>query len=84
MTEKERYDQYAAEAVKRFEDFTQWAIANWPNKNFPLMQSDFNQGRRELSQIVGSKLGEGPPSPPAAHQANDASQYIETHPAPWP
>jgi len=84
MFEKERYDQYAVEAAKRFEDFALWAITNWPNKNFPLMQSDFSQSRKELSQIVGPKLGAGGETPPSESQVGDSSQYINANPAPWP
>jgi len=84
MFEKERYDQYAAEALKRFEDFTLWAIANWPNKNFPLLQSDFDQSRKELSQIIGPKLGSGDEKHSSDPSVSNASQYFDQNPAPWP
>jgi hypothetical protein len=59
MASKEQCDRYAAELVARFDDLTRWAIANWPRADFPLMQSDFSEARKEISRIIGPKLGDG-------------------------
>lgn len=76
-------DEYASELTRHFEEFTHWAIANWPQKNYPLMQSDFAEARREISVILGRKLQEGQTStaPPSAQENAD---YIDVNPAPWP
>jgi hypothetical protein len=84
MDDKERYDQYAAELAQRFEDLIKWAIENWPNKNFSLMQSDFEQSRKEIGQILGPKLSEGEASPPAPATGKDDPPFIDMNPAPWP
>lgn len=87
MASKEECDRYAAELTQRFEELTRWAIANWPKKEFPLLQSDFSESRREISEIAGSKLGEGgegetgstAPGIPAS-----ATQFRDVNPMPWP
>lgn len=76
-------EAYASELVRRFDEFTHWAIANWPEKNYPLMPSDFAESRREISVILGRKLHEGETSPPST-PAQEGAPYIEVHPTPWP
>lgn len=85
MASKEECDQYAAELTRRFDEMVQWAITNWPASSYPLLSSDFSESRREIAQIIGSKLGEGeaadnatPGSPP------DAAPYVDMNPMPWP
>lgn len=76
-------DAYADELVRRFEEFTQWAIVHWPQKNYPLMSSDFAASRREISGIVGRKLHEGESmTPPTA--AQEDPPYLDVSPTPWP
>lgn len=76
-------EDYASELVRRFEEFTSWAIANWPEKNYPLMPSDFAESRREISVILGRKLHEGESSP-SSTPAQDGAPYLEVNPTPWP
>ncbi|QAU34990.1 hypothetical protein [Janthinobacterium sp. 17J80-10] len=76
-------EDYASELVRRFDEFTSWAIANWPEKNYPLMSSDFAESRREVSQILGRKLHEGT-SAPASTTAQENAPYLDTNPTPWP
>lgn len=76
-------EEYASELVRRFDEFTSWAIANWPEKNYPLMSSDFAESRREVSLILGRKLHEGT-SAPASTPAQEDAPYIDTNPTPWP
>lgn len=84
MANKQECDSYAAELARRFEEFTGWAIANWPKKDFPLLLSDFDQSRRELGNILGPKLAEGDESDgPSAGNA-EQGQYIDVNPMPWP
>jgi hypothetical protein len=84
MASKQECDQYAAELTERFEQLTQWAMENWPNKEFPLLRSDFTESRKELAQIAGPKLGDcdTDTSPPA--KGDDAPPFIDMNPMPWP
>jgi hypothetical protein len=84
MASKTECDKYASELTQRFDELTRWAIANWPKKNFPLLNSDFSASRREISAIVGPRLGEGDKDGEAADRKRDSGQYIETNPMPWP
>jgi len=77
-------EEYASELVRRFEEFTSWAISHWPEKNFPLMSSDFAESRREISVILGRKLHEGESSPPATKAQEKETPYIDVNPTPWP
>lgn len=84
MASKEESDRYAAELTQRFEELTNWAIANWPKKEFPLLQSDFSEARREISEIAGPKLGDGEGGPAGAGIAHGSLQYRDVNPMPWP
>ena len=82
MASKAECDKYAAMLLQRFEEYTKWAIANWPNKDFPLMESDFEASHRELSEILGPKLSEGEDKP--ASEEPGRAQYRDVTPMPWP
>ncbi len=84
MADKEQCDKFAAEMAQRYEDFTRWAIENWPHKDAPLLQSDLSSSRREIAFILGSKLTQSEAARAAASSADDAGQYINQNPAPWP
>lgn len=84
MASNEEFDRYAAELTQRFEELTRWAIANWPRKEFPLLQSDFCASRREIGEIVGPKLGEGDTSTSAPAIPAGSAQYRDVNPMPWP
>jgi hypothetical protein len=83
MASKEECDNYAAELTNRFEQFTMWAMENWPRKEFPLMSSDFSESRKEIAQIVGPKLGEGDSNPPDSRK-DDSAPFLDVTPMPWP
>jgi len=86
MASKEECDQYAAELTRRFDELVQWALANWPKPEFPLLSSDFTQSRREISQIVGPKLGDADEhdSAPGPAFGNEDRQFRDINPMPWP
>lgn len=92
MASKERYDAYAAELTRRFEDFTRWAVNHWPRDDYPLMESDFDAARRELAEILGPKLGEpdGASSPgervpdPPGLEGGRKGEFRDMNPMPWP
>jgi hypothetical protein len=73
--------RYADELTRRFEEFTDWAINHWPQKNYPLLPSDFAESRREISVILGQRLNEGQTLPPPEE---GGPQYIDVNPTPWP
>jgi hypothetical protein len=83
MASKEEYDQFATELTKRFEALTQWAMENWPNKEFPLLQSDFSASRREIGEIIGPKLGDGDQNASPSRK-DDSAPYLDMNPMPWP
>lgn len=84
MASKEECDRYAAELTRRFEELTKWAIANWPRKDFPLLDSDFREARREIGEIVGPKLGEGETNNTAPGIPSNSGQFRDVNPMPWP
>lgn len=84
MTNKAECDKYAAELAQRFDELIRWAIINWPNKEFPLLDSDFSASRRELGEILGPKLGDGGTSNAPSSQDKNSGQFIDTKPMPWP
>lgn len=82
MASKRECDEYAKEMARKFEDFIQWSLSNWPDKNFPLLASDFAASRREIAGILGDKLcddGSG-----TAKSDSSYAQYVDITPAPWP
>lgn len=81
QTSSDEASQYADELTRRFEEFTSWAISNWPQKNYPLLPSDFTESRREISVILGQRLHEGE-SLPSPDQGGP--QYLDVNPTPWP
>ncbi|MGB6056442.1 MAG: hypothetical protein WBG17_14530 [Burkholderiaceae bacterium] len=82
MPDRKAAEDFAAELTRRFEEMTQWAIAHWPYPNFPLMESDFAESRRELSAILGARLDAGNQGPPPG--PGDSGQYVDVTPMPWP
>lgn len=84
MASKEECDHYAAQLAQRFEEYTKWAIENWPNKEFPLLASDFGRSREELSDILGPKLAAGESRRPDQGDAPDEGQFRNVSPMPWP
>lgn len=83
MASKEECDKYATELTHRFEELTRWAIANWPKRDIPLLASDFAESRREISGIVGPKLGDDDAGVSPDTDRN-SGQYIDMNPMPWP
>jgi len=84
MTTKEKYDQYATELNRRFEEMMTWAIQYWPKKHFPLLPSDFNASRREIGQIIGPKLGDSNSENMTMNDGENQTPFIDTKPMPWP
>jgi len=83
---------YAAEVNRRFEEWVRWSIEHWPRPDQPLTESDFEAARRELSEILGPRLGEEEqsgrpvdlvPDPPGLAPDEDR-QFRDMNPMPWP
>jgi hypothetical protein len=83
MATKEQCDQYADDVAAKFEAFTQWAIENWPHRDYPLMQSDFAESRKEIGLILGNRLREVQ-NGSDSRSTKDQKQYVHVNPAPWP
>lgn len=94
MPSKSEYDAYAQEVNRRFEEWVSWTIEHWPRTSQPLMESDFVAARRELSELLGPRLGEPGlgegarpgdrvPDPPGLAPDKDR-QYRDMNPMPWP
>ncbi|MFC5473857.1 hypothetical protein [Paraherbaspirillum soli] len=77
-------NQYAAEMSKRFEEFTTWAISNWPVKNVPLMATDFAECHKEIAKILGPRLGDSNDPDDLIEDKEYEPQYINVTPMPWP
>ncbi|HEY8607429.1 MAG TPA: hypothetical protein VIM12_10000 [Noviherbaspirillum sp.] len=84
MASKEECDHFAAQLAQRFEEYTKWALTNWPNKEFPLLPSDFDRSRQELSDILGPKLAAGETRRPDDGSSPEDGQYRDVTPMPWP
>lgn len=88
MSTKDDYDRFAAEMVRRFEDFVSWSKENWPDRQAPLLDSDFIAARKEIGEMVGPRLGDGqrPANGEinAASPVDDGAQYVQVTPMPWP
>jgi len=83
MASKAECDCYATELSRRLEELINWAVTHWPNERYPLLPSDFSESRREISRILGPKLGDGE----AANRTKAAkpnAQYRNVNPMPWP
>lgn len=83
MPTKDEYDLFAAEMVRKFEDFTTWAKENWPDRQSPLTDSDFASMRKQVAEMVGPRLGTGEAKPDGPGAGDDA-QYVNVTPMPWP
>lgn len=83
MRHQERADKFASEMTQRFEEFVRWTIENWPNPDFPLVDSDFAASRKEVQHILGIKLSQSQQSE-AGPPASETVQYVNMNPAPWP
>ncbi len=84
MASKEQCDRFATEMAHRFEEFTTWAVEHWPNKDTPLLSSDFAESRKEIGHILGSRLNEGRSDLTEPSGNDDGGQFVQMTPAPWP
>ena len=84
MAEKQVSDAYAAEVVRRLEEFVDWSRDNWPVPAFALMDSDFDGVRREIQLILGERLTQAQEAAGTAEPAAGGPQYRPVNPAPWP
>jgi hypothetical protein len=84
MASKEECDKYAAELTRRFDEMVRWALANWPKQSYKLVSSDFSESRREISRIVGAKLGDPEDGGDISAAGKKSAPYLDMNPMPWP
>lgn len=84
MAEPTKNDQFAAEFNQRFDALIDWARANWPEKNQPLVADDFSASRREITLLLGARLHAGAPYNAGPTPTEGGEQYVNVAPAPWP
>lgn len=84
MTNKDQCDKFATDMAGRFEDFTKWAIENWPDSGASLLPSDFSESRKEIARILGDKLSASQLNKPPPDNADSSAQYVQMNPMPWP
>jgi hypothetical protein len=83
MADKETYDRYAIEMAQRFASFVSWAKENWPDKGSPLLDSDFDNSRKEIRLLLGERL-ESCLGNSSTNGGTDSTQYVDMNPTPWP
>lgn len=81
MAGNEANQAFSRELSRRFEDLVRWAIANWPERERPLTESDFTRVRQEMAQLGASPeaVVKEAPEPSAGGE-----QYVNINPSPWP
>ncbi|CAN5199183.1 hypothetical protein BH11PSE11_BH11PSE11_25990 [soil metagenome] len=81
MADDTEIRQFKLELESKFNDFAQWAIDHWPDKNRPLSSTDFAHCRLALADII---QGANPPDNRNLDPAQGGEQYVNVAPAPWP
>lgn len=90
MSQADRYEAFAAQAMRRHEEFIMWMVEHWPKTGETLSVADFNLSKRELANLLGSRLDIGesdatlPSGASTAVPDSDSEQYLPVTPAPWP
>ncbi|MDB5797800.1 MAG: hypothetical protein JWP36_1702 [Paucimonas sp.] len=85
MADKDACDTYAAEAARRFDEYVKWARDNWPVKALPLLDSDFDAARQNLSVILGDRLAHAREASSSVSDPEEGGpQFVSVNPAPWP
>ncbi len=84
MSEPSHNEQFADEFNQRFEALIDWAKANWPEKNQPLVPEDFGASRREIALLLGARLFPGKAYNAGPDPSDGGEQYVNVAPAPWP
>ena len=90
MLRTKENEAYAAEVLRRYDDFRAWAIEHWPHRDDPIASTDFTAGRQELTVLLDARLDGQPTRAPHQEVAAeevvnpDADQFLQVTPAPWP
>lgn len=83
MADKETCDRYAIDMAQRFAAFVSWAKEHWPDQNSPLLDSDFDNSRKEIRLLLGERLDDCQ-SGSSSNAGQDSAQYVDMNPTPWP
>lgn len=84
MSTKDKHTQFGIEMKKRFEEFTTWAISNWPDKDAPLSSTNFDAGRKEVAALADKDFDIGKRNAAMPEPSENGPQYVNVTPAPWP
>jgi hypothetical protein len=84
MSGKPENTRIAAEMEKRLDEFTMWAIANWPDRNAPLTTADFDPVRRKIASLRGQGTDIEERNAAIPEPADSGPQYVNVTPSPWP
>lgn len=81
MTNPAAVEKFTGEFERRFQELSQWAIENWPDKNRPLSEADLADMHKEFSKVKAkaSLARQRVPEP-----WEGGPQYVNQTPTPWP
>jgi hypothetical protein len=77
-------NRFSAELKRRFEELTDWAIANSPNEDAPLRKSDFDSCRKEIERLAERDADIGERNAKLPEPSENGPQYVNMNPTPWP
>ena len=84
MNIHDEHAEFSNELKRRFEEFTVWAIANWPDKDTPPTSRDFDVARKEIAAITKRDFDIGARNAAIPEPEDAGPQYVSVSPAPWP
>jgi hypothetical protein len=82
MDNDKEWIAFSGELRRRFEEFTDWTIANWPDKSRPLSAASFSRSRDEIAGLMAGQAQAGGGS--SAEPSEGGPQYVSVTPSPWP
>ncbi len=84
MTINDEHAEFSNELKRRFEEFAAWTIANWPDKDTPPTNEDFDVARKEIKALTTRDFAIGKRNTTIAEPVDGGPQYVSVSPAPWP
>lgn len=84
MATNDEYAQFGIEMKRHFEEFTAWAIANWPDKSAPLSNADFDIVRKKIASLADHNIDIAEHVAATPDPSESGPQYINVTPNPWP
>ena len=84
MAINDEHAEFSNELKRRFEEFATWTIANWPDKDTPPTNRDFDVARKEINALTTRDVDLGKRNAEIPEPADSGPQYVSVSPAPWP